>query len=113
MPLNVDGWCEVVLQLTDGVGETHNLLEKMWLAGGVLHSTNYFGNSGPEYQGSLNKDGSFKLTWTRGDADGEKQAISGIINADGEHISATWDSIFLVGCVLHLKSDEVALLVRR
>jgi len=88
------------------VGETHNLLEKMWLAGGVLHSTNDYGVSPPEYQGTLNKDGSFKLAWTQGDADGEKQAINGIINPDGQHISATWDSIFLVGCVLHLKSDE-------
>jgi len=87
------------------VGATGNLLEKMWLTGGVLHSTNGNGYS-PEYQGTLNKDGTFKLVWTRGDPDGEKQQISGIINADAKHISATWDSIFLVGCALHLKSDE-------
>jgi hypothetical protein len=87
------------------VGAYHNLLEQMWLSGGVLHSTNGEGYS-PEYTGTLHVAGSFQLAWTVATPSGEKGRVDGQISPDGQHITGTWDWVFTDGCVNHMKITE-------
>jgi hypothetical protein len=87
------------------VGAYHNLLEQMWLSGGVLHSTNGGGYS-PDYTGTLHVAGSFQLVWTVATPSGDKGRVDGQISPDGQHITGTWDWVFTDGCVNHMKITE-------
>jgi len=87
------------------VGAATNLLEEMWLSGGVLHSSNGTGYS-PAYTGTLHVDGSFQLVWTVATPSGDKGRVDGQISRDGQRISGTWDWVFTDGCVNHMKITE-------
>jgi len=91
------------------VGESGNFLGEMWLVGGVLYGTDT-SSSNSLYRGSLHNDGSFQLVWTQATPNGEKQRIDAVITTNGRNITGTYDTVFLSGCLLHLKIDQGDLL---
>jgi hypothetical protein len=85
-------------------GSTGNLLLQIWLADGVLGSAAGIDRAAT-FQGRLRTDGSFHLIAVEPSANGERGRIDGRIAADGS-MTATWDSVFLSGCVNHFKSTR-------